>query len=317
MGDVEAAGEALLDRAAQLVRIGARRGGYFQRDQGLLLGQGPGMEMRDVGDALDFGDEVCLDILGVEPDRRAFEQDVTGFAGNAHAGKQDQQGDQHRQDRVGGHPARGHDDDGGANGGDGAEQVARDMPERALQVQVFLAAAMQDGEGENVDQQAADGDDHEDIAHHLDRVEQAVDGLPDDPERKQDQKDAIGEGGEDLHPREAIGALRVGRALGQLVADPGEGQRARIGQHVRSVRQEGQRAGDQAAGHFGEHEGGCQQAGNRDAAAGIGTRHVGIMVMAVAMIVVMLVRVAGGMCVIAHDVLMAGVGGEVNSAVIA
>jgi hypothetical protein len=43
------------------------------------------------------------------------------------------------------------------------------------------------------------------------------------------------------------------------------------------------------------------------------------MVMAVSMIVTvsMIVRVAGGMCVIAHDVLMAGVGGQVNSAVIA
>ncbi|MEH6742468.1 hypothetical protein [Hyphomonas sp.] len=41
------------------------------------------------------------------------------------------------------------------------------------------------------------------------------------------------------------------------------------------------------------------------------------MIVTVSMIVVMLVRLAGGMCVIAHDVLMAGVGGEVNSAVIA
>tara|TARA_R100000935_G_C2694189_1_gene107709 strand:+ start:223 stop:366 length:144 start_codon:yes stop_codon:yes gene_type:complete len=41
------------------------------------------------------------------------------------------------------------------------------------------------------------------------------------------------------------------------------------------------------------------------------------MIVPVSMIVVMIVRVAGGMCVIAHDVLMAGVGGQVNSAVIA
>ena len=39
--------------------------------------------------------------------------------------------------------------------------------------------------------------------------------------------------------------------------------------------------------------------------------------MAVPMIVPVLMIVAGGMCVIAHDVLMAGVGGKVNSAVIA
>jgi hypothetical protein len=41
------------------------------------------------------------------------------------------------------------------------------------------------------------------------------------------------------------------------------------------------------------------------------------MIVSVIMTVARLMRMVGGMCVIAHDVLMAGVGGEVNSAVIA
>ena len=126
---------------------------------------------------------------------------------------------------------------------------------------------MQDGKGNDVDEQAADGDEHQHIAHHLHRLHQAVNGLPHDPDRQQYQQDAIGEGGEDFRPRKAIGALRVCRALGQLVADPGEGQRARIGQHVRGIRQQGEGAGDQAAGNLRPHESRCQHGRQGNAAA--------------------------------------------------
>ena len=143
------------------------------------------------------------------------------------------------------------------------------MPERALQVQVLLVTAMQQDKGHDVHDKPGNGDAHKDIAHHGFRGHQPLDGLGHDPDRKQQQGNAIDESRENLEPRPAETAMIVGRPFGQFEAEPGKSQRASVGQHMCGICQKGERTGDDTADHLGNHEREGQKRGNRNTLAGI------------------------------------------------
>jgi len=70
----------------------------------------------------------------------------------------------------------------------------------------------------------------------------------------EEQSDAVGERDQHLHPVEAVGALGVGRPARQAKGEPGEPEGGGVGEHVRGVGEQGERAREQAARDLGQHE---------------------------------------------------------------
>ena len=114
--------------------------------------------------------------------------------------------------------------------------------------------------------EADGGDDQHRHAQHLDRLEHALDGLEADHRRDEEQGEAIGECGQNLETIKAVGALPVGGAPGDTHRQVGEREGGRVGQHVAGIGEQRQRAGDDAAGRFGDQRHGRQQAGQQQPA---------------------------------------------------
>ena len=254
MIDAEARLEAALDGHDRAVDIGGFADAGVQRHHRPFLGDRPGM---DVVNVLDIGDrrlQVVLNIGHRHAGRRGFQQDVGGIAHDMPAAPQDDDGDQHRDERVGGRPAGGHDDRRRDDGADGAEQVAHHMNQGAAHVEVLAVAAVEEHEHADIDGEA-DGRDHQHgAAHHRLRRHQAPRRLDDDAAGDDEQHQPVAEGDQDLQPLEAIGAPAVGRPAREAEGKPGEREPGKVGEHVAGIGQQRQRAGNEAAGRFDDHE---------------------------------------------------------------
>ncbi len=95
MADAELVVQARFHGTSQRVEAGAVAGDDFQRDEGFLLGQRPGVNVGDVFCVFDMGFEIGLDDGRVEAGRDALNQDVRGFAGEADAAHGDDQRNHH------------------------------------------------------------------------------------------------------------------------------------------------------------------------------------------------------------------------------
>jgi hypothetical protein len=114
-----------------------------------------------------------------------------------------------------------------SDGGRGAQQVAQHVDRGTFQVEVARVAALQDPQGDEVNQQAEHGDRQHRPGDHLDRREEAAHGLDQDPADHGDQ---------------GCTAPIVG-APGDPEGHPGKRQGGGVGQHMTGVGDQGQGAG--------------------------------------------------------------------------
>ena len=91
----------------------------------------------------------------------------------------------------------------------------------------------------------------------------------DNPEPDGEDCQAIRVGNKGLHAVEAIGHPRRCGPPGKMECIPGQHERDGIGQHVTCIREQRQRAREQAAERFGNHEA-TSQAGSKQHTALVG-----------------------------------------------
>jgi len=127
------------------------------------------------------------------------------------------------------------------------------MQSRALEIEAS-ARAMEHQEGNNVDREPPDGDEEHRSAENGRGMGEAHRRFDDDPGREREHDDAVEESGEDFGAMPAIGTRVVGGPPRQAYGDPGERQRARVGEHVAGIGNEGERARKNAAERLDDHE---------------------------------------------------------------
>ena len=154
----------------------------------------------------------------------------------------------------------------------GAEEVARHVQDGGAEVEVAAVAAGEDPEAEDVDHEAGGGDGEHDAAGDRLRVVEAMEGLEDDPDGDQEEREAVDEGGEDGEAVEAVGAPGVGGAAGEAEGEPGQREGGDVGEHVAGVGEKGERAGEEAAGDLDQHEAAGQERGDAYGAGAGGVR---------------------------------------------
>ena len=89
-------------------------------------------------------------------------------------------------------------------------------------MRLSVAPSRRRRERDEVGDEADDGDDEHRPGEHLGRVAEAADRLDQHVDRDAEEQHGVGEGGEDLEPVEAEGAVpAAGAAVGEL--DGGEG----------------------------------------------------------------------------------------------
>ena len=285
--DLEMALQLAFDGAHDDVGLRIVRGPDVHRCHRATRRDRPHMDMTDRRHARHMLQKMTLDLFGRRAVRRAFEQDVKRLGRQLPRATQDQQGDEERQDRVDRRPARQVDHDCRAHSPDRAEQVAHDVQRSALDVDMLAVAARQNPEYEDIDQQPRDRDAEHRAGQDRLRLLKAFPGFIDDPAYDREQRHGVDEAGDHLEAQIAEGALGIGRTLAKAEGRIGERQRRRVGHHMPGVRQQGERAGDQAAHDLDDHEGEDQAERQQHLAlivAGDGRRMRMIVIVAVTMI---------------------------------
>src|SRR5215208_718936 len=84
--------------------------------------------------------------------------------------------------------------------------------------------------------------------------DQAPYRLVDEPGREQEQRDAVGLGGEDFGALEAVGQRPAGGPSREANGDEGQGYGAGVGEHVPGVGDQSQGGGYDADNHLYQHE---------------------------------------------------------------
>ena len=181
--------------------------------------------------------------------RRALEEDVDDADNQVARVVDDEQPDDHADDGVGDVPLEEHDQDGGDNDADRAEQVAQHVLESALHIQALSRRAVEYPCGAEVDEEAADADQEHGQADHLDLFREGpMVGLEEDPPSYEPQRERIDERGQYL--RAVVPESALHRRF--LLRDPHGHQRhcngSRIGEHVSSIGEQRQAPGQDAAG---------------------------------------------------------------------
>ena len=102
---------------------------------------------------------------------------------------------------------------------------------------------------------ADDRDDDDHAAVGLGRRDQPLDRAEDDQAGEHEQRRAVRLRGEDLGAAQAEGEVPLGGPADEPEHDQREQQRAGVGEHVRGVREQRERVGEDPRDHLGDHEG--------------------------------------------------------------
>ena len=220
----------------------------------------------------------------------ASKQDVTGLARQRPGTAQDQDPDQHGQQRIDRRPAGPEDHQRSDNGGDGAEKVAKRVQHRPFHIEVLALRAVQDGDCRQIYEQADDGNCEHRSCQNLHRLTQAVQRFIADRQRDEEESQTVAVGRQHLETMETVGAPPVGGTVRYAERQPSQGQRRRIGEHMAGIGQQRQRARQEAARRFHQHEPARQQRRPADPAliARVGVRSVAVVPMLVVPVRVLL-----------------------------
>jgi hypothetical protein len=199
------------------------------------------------------GEDGAGDLFDSRFARPAFQKDVRGLAQNAGRGIEDEQTDGKPKQgidpvRVGvAHDNRARDD------GNVGEGIAKVVHQDAAKVQVGVPA----DEGQRdaaVDKQGRQGGPDHPALDDFHRSAQALDGFVAQPQRKQNEKDRIGERRERPGAMISVGSLRIGRPLRPTHGQPGNPQRGDIRKVVDRVVQQRDGMTKNAAENFRDNQ---------------------------------------------------------------
>ena len=120
------------------------------------------------------------------------------------------------------------------------------MEESAADVEARAARPLEQGGGGEVDGDSRSGEHQHEPALDVGRRDEPPHRLEDDPDPYERKRDPVREGRQDLDAAEAEGPAASGRALRDRRRDERKRQSSSIGEHVPRVREQGERAGDDA-----------------------------------------------------------------------
>ena len=118
------------------------------------------------------------------------------------------------------------------------------MQQRAAHVEAVASRPVQHPGGGEIHGEADRADHEHPAACHVRRVGEAPRSLHEDPDRDDDEQDAVRERGEDLRPPVAEAPLGRRRPPGKPGREQRERKRGRVGEHVARVGEHGQRVGE-------------------------------------------------------------------------
>ena len=214
----------------------------------------PHVQVVDLDHARPLTPAPAPDLLGVELARRRLHEHAARIAQQAVGGPEHGRCDQQRGDPVSLVKAGCDDQGAGDRGRDESEEVGEDVLEGALDVEAAALGARDQPQRTEVYRDPDQGDDQDQAALDVGRLEQPPHTLDHDQHAEQQQRHPVHLRREDLGALEPVGEAAAGRALGQAQREQGEPDRDRVGEHVRRVREQRQRVGDDAGGHLGRHE---------------------------------------------------------------
>ena len=256
--DAEALGQAGLGSVQRIGASGEVVDDQVRRQGDEPAGDAPDVQIVDIPHAGQSGQRET-DLVEIDVGRDALHQHADRFAEQLPGRVDHQQRDEDRRHRIDPGPAERRDGEGGDDRLDAAERVGEDVEPGAAQVQVAAPAAAQDEQADHVHGQAGDRHDQHQAAFDDDRRPQPADRLDDDQERDADEGRAVGQRGQDLGALIAVGPRRRRRAAAKSHREQGQRDGCRVAGHVAGVGQQGQRAGDEAAGDFGEGKAGHER----------------------------------------------------------
>jgi hypothetical protein len=131
-------------------------------------------------------------------------------------------------------------------------------------VQVLAVCTRHLPEGEHVDRRTHGGSREHESAAHLRRRGEPSQALDEDHEPEDEQGDAVRLCRQDLGAPEAEGHAAARRPLSQARRPHAQPECAGIDEHVRCVREQRERVGDERHGHFDRHESDDQRQGDRE-----------------------------------------------------
>ncbi len=112
----------------------------------------------------------------------------------------------------------------------------------------------QDPRRGQVDHHAGQGDPQNHPAVHRRWRDEAQDGVVDDDQRQDEERDAVGLGAQDLRPAQPEGQRAARGPGGQARRHEGDGQSGGIGEHVRRVGEQSQGGGERPGHDLRDHE---------------------------------------------------------------
>ncbi len=136
------------------------------------------------------------------------------------------------------------------------------MAVASLHVEVGAIRTCDLAEGDDVDDGADERGRHHDRRAHVGRVDEAVHALGDDQQAENEHRGTVDLGGEDLRPAEAEGHPAAGGPQREPGRPHAETERSSVDQHVRGVREQSERVGDDPEHHLERHE--REDQGQRD-----------------------------------------------------
>ena len=275
--------EALAQQVGELapVRLGVAAGadGHVGGQRRHARGDLPHVQVVHLHHVV-LGGERAPDLVGVEPARGRLEQHPARVAQQPPARAQHQRGHEQRGDAVGAAEVGGEDDHAGDRGRDEREQVGQHVLEGALDVEAAPLGSGQHPGGEQVHGDAGHGDHQHRRAVHRGRVDQAA-----TPSARITTASATSVAAVDLG-RQDLGALEAEREA--AARRPGRRQprgdqrqqadRAGVGEHVRRVREQRQRVGQDARHDLHGHEAEDQAERHAEPLGVAGRRVVVVMV---------------------------------------
>lgn len=253
----------------------------------------PEVDVMDFLHALD-GKDGASNVFDAQFTGAAFEKNVRGFAEDADAGPEDEQADGQAESRIDPMGSGGADDDGADDDGDVRKSVAEIVNEDAAQIEIAAAADESESDAA-VDGKSRDGGPDHPAFDDIDRRAEALDSFVAEPERKENENDGVGEGGESTGAVIAISFFVVGGTFGPAHGEIGDAKRGNIGKIVDRVVQKSDAAAEDAAENFGEDEGesgGHGPAENGRAEGGVSVTLV-TMIVGMGMVMVMQMTVGG------------------------
>ncbi len=155
---------------------------------------------------------------------------------------------------VGPRLARREDHDAGDRGDHERREVGEQVLEAPLDVHRAAVGARQHAGGREVHDDADESHDHHRTARGVRRRDQPGDPFVDDQQREDEQDGAVGLRGEDLRAAQAERQVPAGRAADQTDHHEAQDERAGVGQHVRRVRDQRQRACEDPGHDLDRHE---------------------------------------------------------------